>query len=46
MAKFVLAVGVLAVVAVVGGIVYLGTANITPHSQKVEKVIPDDRLPR
>ena len=46
MAKLVLAVGVLAVVAVIGGFVYLGTADIAPPSQKVEKVIPDDRLPR
>lgn len=46
MAKLALAVIALAVVVVVGGVVYLGTADIAPPIQKVEKVIPDDRLPR
>ncbi|MFO0998390.1 MAG: hypothetical protein U1F33_17080 [Alphaproteobacteria bacterium] len=45
MAKLALAVVVLVVVLVVGGVVYLGTADIAPSTQKVEKVIPDDRLP-
>lgn len=41
------AVLVLLVLAVVaGGGVFLATFDLPPPSAKVEKVIPDDRLPR
>ena len=34
------------VVILVGGVVFLATWDVPAPSQKVEKVIPDDRFPR
>jgi len=36
---------VLILVAVLGGVVYLMTWDVPPPTQKVEKVLPDDRFP-
>jgi hypothetical protein len=37
---------VLVLAVVVGGGVFLATFDLPPPSAKIEKVIPDDRLPR
>jgi len=37
---------VLAVLIVVGGIVLLATVDLQPPTQRIEKIIPNDRLPR
>ena len=36
----------LVLLAVVGGVIALGTSDVPAHQTKVEKVIPDERLPR
>jgi hypothetical protein len=36
----------LVLLVVVGGGIFLSTFDLPPPSAKVEKVIPDDRLPR
>jgi len=37
---------ILVLVALVGGGIFLATFDLPPPSAKVEKVIPDDKLPR
>lgn len=37
---------VLVLAVIVGGGIFLATFDLPPPSAKVEKVIPDDRLPR
>ena len=37
---------VIVLLAVVGGAVFLATWDIPPPSERVEKVIPDERFPR
>lgn len=37
---------VLLLLGVVGGLIALGSADMPAHQTKVEKVIPDERLPR
>jgi hypothetical protein len=32
--------------AVIGGVIALGSADMPAHQTKVEKVIPDERFPR
>lgn len=46
MSKLAAALVLLVLVVVVGGGVFLATVDLPPPSAKVEKVIPDDRLPR
>tara|TARA_A100001037_G_scaffold303478_1_gene337591 strand:- start:5593 stop:5733 length:141 start_codon:yes stop_codon:yes gene_type:complete len=37
---------IIMLLAVVGGAVFLATWDIPPPSERVEKVLPDDRFPR
>jgi len=39
-------IGLVAVLALVGGAVYVAASDSPPPQQAVEKVIPDSRLPR
>jgi len=46
MKKFITALVILAVLAVAGGIVFLGTWELPPPTKTVEKTIPNDRFAR
>ena len=46
MKKFITALVILAVLAVAGGIVFLGTWDLPPPTKTVEKTIPNDRFAR
>ncbi|MGE0744843.1 MAG: hypothetical protein AB7K86_06325 [Rhodospirillales bacterium] len=46
MMKFTAMVVVVAVVALLGGLVFLSMWDIPPPSKQVEKVIPNDRFQR
>ncbi len=46
MKKFVLALIILAVLCVAGGIVFLGTWDLPAPTKTVEKTIPNDRFDR
>jgi hypothetical protein len=46
MMKFTAMIAVVAVVALVGGLVFLSMWDIPPPSKQVEKVIPNDRFQR
>jgi hypothetical protein len=37
---------ILVLAVVIGGGIFLATFNLPPPSVKVEKVVPDERLPR
>jgi len=37
---------IITLLAVVGGTVFLATWDIPPPSERVEKVLPDERFPR
>ncbi len=36
----------LTVLVVIAGVVFLGTADLAPPSETIEKVLPDERFPR
>ena len=46
MRKFLLILVSMLVLAVAGGLVFLGTWDLPPPSEPVEKVIPNDRFER
>lgn len=46
MSKIAAVLVVLVLAVIVGGGVFLATFDLPPPSAKVEKVIPDDKLPR
>lgn len=46
MAKVTLAILVVILVAVGGGVAFLAVWDIPPPTRSVEKVIPNDRLPK
>ena len=46
MLRLAVLIGLVAVLALVGGAVYVAAMDSPPPARNVEKVIPDDRLPR
>lgn len=46
MSKIAAVLVVLVLAVIVGGGIFLATFDLPPPSAKVEKVIPDDKLPR
>jgi hypothetical protein len=46
MLRLVVLIGLVAVLALVGGAVYVASSDSPPPQQMVEKIIPDSRLPR
>lgn len=46
MSKLAAVLVVLVLAVIVGGGIFLATFDLPPPSAKVEKVIPDDKLPR
>ncbi|HLO78228.1 MAG TPA: hypothetical protein VK196_17365 [Magnetospirillum sp.] len=46
MSKIAAVLVVLMLAVIVGGGIFLATFDLPPPSAKVEKVIPDDKLPR
>ena len=46
MGRFALFLAILVLATLAGGAIYLGTKELPPPTERVEKIIPNDRFPR